>query len=398
VENLEKAYKNRPQFDADGQLLPLETDSMFTGEEAFGRFFDLVGLHEQYLNLPGIKGTRRLPYVQYLDSFDIFVLPQCPIKKHEKMTDVYFQYLGALVAYLEDFIKKVRPLENLDRLFASFDQEFDTTWADDKVVGWETSNGSTAGPQKPEGKDGFWCDYCEKEFGNLNVYQHHLTQKKHLRAVAQHKAGKADGNKSLSRIKEKAIAEREFRIKKLAAAMSTERSDTKVNVERRQGMTEHERQQENEALQAQGFMDANAARATAEESDSDDEERIHNPLGLPNGWDGKPIPYWLYKLHGLGVEFQCEICGNFTYMGRRAFEKHFTEARHDYGLKCLGIENTPLFREITGIEDALKLWDKIQKDKRKQRQLTENIVQMEDGEGNVMPEKVYNDLRKQGLL
>lgn len=37
------------------------------------------------------------------------------------------------------------------------------------------------------------------------------------------------------------------------------------------------------------------------ESDSDEEEQqIYNPLKLPMGWDGKPIPYWLYKLHGLG--------------------------------------------------------------------------------------------------
>ena len=33
-------------------------------------------------------------------------------------------------------------------------------------------------------------------------------------------------------------------------------------------------------------------------------------IGLPLGWDGKPIPYWLYKLHGLSVEYKCEICGN----------------------------------------------------------------------------------------
>ena len=41
------------------------------------------------------------------------------------------------------------------------------------------------------------------------------------------------------------------------------------------------------------------------------------------GWDGKPIPLWLYKLHGLGIEFKCEICGGASYWGRRAFERHF---------------------------------------------------------------------------
>ena len=45
------------------------------------------------------------------------------------------------------------------------------------------------------------------------------------------------------------------------------------------------------------------------EEEEEDEEEIYNPLKLPLGWDGKPIPYWLYKLHGLNLEFTCEICG-----------------------------------------------------------------------------------------
>lgn len=58
-------------------------------------------------------------------------------------------------------------------------------------------------------------------------------------------------------------------------------------------------------------------------SDEDEDKPKYNPKNLPMGWDGKPIPYWLYKLHGLGVEFKCEICGGASYWGRRAFEKHF---------------------------------------------------------------------------
>lgn len=89
-----------------------------------------------------------------------------------------------------------------------------------------------------------------------------------------------------------------------------------------------------------------------QESDDEDEDRIYNPLKLPLGWDGKPIPYWLYKLHGLGVEYPCEICGNYVYMGRKAFDKHFQEWRHAHGMRCLGIPNTRHFHEITKIEDA----------------------------------------------
>ena len=58
------------------------------------------------------------------------------------------------------------------------------------------------------------------------------------------------------------------------------------------------------------------ARGAAADDDDDDDERIYNPLKLPLGWDGKPIPYWLYKLHGLGVEYRCEICSDFVYQGR----------------------------------------------------------------------------------
>eukprot|EP00825_Cyclidium_porcatum_P042614 TRINITY_DN5871_c0_g1_i3.p2 TRINITY_DN5871_c0_g1~~TRINITY_DN5871_c0_g1_i3.p2 ORF type:complete len:112 (+),score=29.90 TRINITY_DN5871_c0_g1_i3:347-682(+) len=59
-------------------------------------------------------------------------------------------------------------------------------------------------------------------------------------------------------------------------------------------------------------------------SDSEDEELNYNPKNLPLGWDGKPIPYWLYKLHGLGIEYKCEICGNYSYWGRTVSYTHLT--------------------------------------------------------------------------
>eukprot|EP00983_Pelagomonas_calceolata_P037576 1136404-Pelagomonas_calceolata.AAC.3 len=61
------------------------------------------------------------------------------------------------------------------------------------------------------------------------------------------------------------------------------------------------------------------AAPAPEEGSEDEDEFIYNPLKLPLGWDGKPIPYWLYKLHGLNQEFKCEICGNYSYWGRWSF-------------------------------------------------------------------------------
>ncbi|KAI9850605.1 MAG: hypothetical protein M1838_005390 [Thelocarpon superellum] len=409
VENLERAYRKKVPGDSD--LAAAEIDNMFTGEEAYGRFLDLTTLHEDYLNLAGVK---RLTYLQYLDTFDIFTPPQCPIRRTDKTTDQYFNYVGALATYLEGFLRRTRPLEALDKLFASIDTDFVAAWDANEVPGWgddSTSQGQAERKAMDESGDGIWCADCEKAFQNENVYRNHLSGKKHLRAVEARAAGKCPANgaanggtsgasagkaKAQLRLKERAVAEREYRVRRMAGAMQQQKSDTRVNVERKQGMTERERQMELDTLFAESTEPT--APGGEDESDSEGDEKIYNPLKLPLAWDGKPIPYWLYKLHGLGVELTCEICGNFVYMGRRAFDKHFNEARHIYGLKCLGITNTTLFREITQIEDALKLWDKIQRDQKKEKSSTENVVQMEDADGNVMPEKVYYDLQKQGLL
>ena len=411
VENLERAYK-RHDDGSTHSMGQLDVDGMFTGEEAFGRFFDLTMLHEEYLNLPGVK---RVPYLQYLDVFDKFTLPQCTISRHDKMSEEYFSYVNSLAEYLEGFMRRTKPLEDLDRLFQTFGQEFEHLWEQNKVTGWEAeksqSNGTAKGGPVTEGSgEGVWCADCEKEFKNDNVYKAHLTGKKHKKN-AEDREARANVNgdtnitnghvpaasSTLQRLKEKAVAEREHRIRKLTSSMQTERDDTRVNVERKFGMTDRERQQELAALYAE--EESRAMNGKEEGSDEEDgDEKIYNPLKLPLAWDGKPIPFWLYKLHGLGVEFPCEICGNYVYMGRRAFDKHFSEARHIYGLKCLGITNTSLFREITNIAEAEKLWAKVKRDKANTREKGEAIVEMEDEEGNVMPEKVYEDLKKQGLL
>ncbi|WEW56207.1 Pre-mRNA-splicing factor sap61 [Emydomyces testavorans] len=394
VENLERAYRRR--HPGDGDPFTSDVENMFTGEESYGQFFDLTMLHEDYLNLPGVK---RLTYLQYLDQFDVFTQPQLPIKRENKLTDKYFKYVDNLANYLESFIKRAKPLEPLDELFAKFDKEFETLWEAKRVPGWgeEDMAKPSSGPKTEGMGEGIWCPDCEKEFKNENVYKNHLTGKKHIRAAEARKANGATDNESsrpsnlgasVHHLKEKAIAEREYRIQSLAKALQDERQATRVNVERKQGMTERERQMELDALMADS-EDVGTFRRD-EESDSDGDERIYNPLKLPLAWDGKPIPYWLYKLHGLGVELPCEVCGNFVYMGRRAFDKHFSEARHIYGLRCLGItQQTSLFREITKIEDALRLWEKLERDRKKEKEARDNVVQMEDAEGNVMPERIY---------
>lgn len=417
VENLERAYKRRRPD--DGEPVASEVDTMFTGEESNGRFLDLVSLHEDYLNLPGVK---RLSYLQYLDNFDAFEPPRMPIKRQNKVNDKYLKYVGDLADYLESFIRRTRPLDDLVTMFKRIDRDFRSQWESGQVPGWKKEDQPTSKQSETQTQgtgEGVWCTDCEKEFGNQNVYKAHLTGKKHIRNAEAKKSSNGNSTEptngttpkpliNSANLKERLIASHEHRIRSLSDTLSNERSNTRVNVERKQGMTERERQAELDALFAEdnAAVAASQSRNTGDDSDaeSDTSEKIYNPLKLPLAWDGKPIPYWLYKLHGLGVEFTCEICGNFVYMGRRAFDKHFSEARHIYGLKCLGITGSAatgglsLFREITGIQDAVNLWEKIKREKRDKEVRDDGVVQMEDGEGNVMPERIYLDLQKQGIL
>ena len=94
--------------------------------------------------------------------------------------------------------------------------------------------------------------------------------------------------------------------------LGDKRAATKDNVQRRQARTAEEREGSDEE-----------ADVDLQDSDADDDDIPYNPKNIPLGWDGKPIPYWLYKLHGLNISYTCEICGNFTYRGPKVFQRHF---------------------------------------------------------------------------
>eukprot|EP00978_Attheya_sp_CCMP212_P047980 scaffold456928_cov51-Attheya_sp.AAC.1 len=143
----------------------------------------------------------------------------------------------------------------------------------------------------------------------------------------------------------------------------------------------------------------------SDDSDSEEEDApIYNPKGVPLGWDGKPIPYWLFKLHGLNHFFKCEICGNESYRGRRNFEKHFTEQKHAHGMRCLGIPNTQHFHGVTNIQDAQGLWTKLQSMVQDDAGSAgasakpDEQEEYEDSHGNVLSRADYEDLARQGLL
>ena len=112
----------------------------------------------------------------------------------------------------------------------------------------------------------------------------------------------------------KSIAYLEFRVMRFKELLSDVITNSQNEVRKKQSRTYNE-------IEADKAMTG----LEMEGSDSDDEEakQNFNSKSLPVGNDGKPVPLWLYKLHGLGIEFKCEICGGASYWGRRAYERHF---------------------------------------------------------------------------
>ncbi len=189
----------------------------------------------------------------------------------------------------------------------------------------------------------------------------------------------------------------EFLITSLCEVMGDIVSATRRHAEKQQARSAEEKEQE---IFEEEFGLATDDKGDKKKGgdDDDDEGPVYNPLNIPLGWDGKPIPYWLYKLHGLGVEYKCEICGNQSYWGRRAFDRHFQEWRHAHGMRCLGIPNTKHFHDITSIEHVVALYNKIKDQVTQEQYIGDMEEEFEHSHGNVLNRRTYEDLARQGLL
>ncbi|KAM7504862.1 hypothetical protein LguiB_003766 [Lonicera macranthoides] len=392
------------------QLLKEEPPIEFSGEEAFGRYLDLHELFNKYINS---KFGEPIDYSAYLE---VFSQPQ-KIPRKLKLTRQYMEYLGKLLEYLIYFFERTEPLQDLDRIFSKVVTEFEEDWASGMVQGWgdeAQDNGHV-----PSQNTGIDLDYYSNVEELIEVGPEKL--KEALAALGLKTGGTVQQraerlfltkNTPLDKLDKKHFAKgsrgsqqnggvaapqqtdnstevalMEVKLEKLCDLLQETIVRTKENVEKKQALTYEEMEAEREEEEEQA------------DSESDDEEQqIYNPLKLPMGWDGKPIPYWLYKLHGLGQEFKCEICGNHSYWGRRAYERHFKEWRHQHGMRCLGIPNTKNFNEITSIEEAKQLWERIQERQGVNKWRPDLEEEYEDREGNIYNKKTYTDLQRQGLI
>ncbi|KAJ3051597.1 hypothetical protein HK097_007378 [Rhizophlyctis rosea] len=393
LKDYHRRYPNETVEPLELELVPdvekeeQELDNMFSGEEGMGKYLDLHAIFEQYVNL---KDVKKVNYQVYLSEFrKLEAIPRAT-----KSGPDYPKYINDLKTYLESFFARAQPLFDLPHIREELEESFAQQWEEGTVPGW--SKPAANGTESSE----FFCMACEKSFAKQTVYDAHLTGKKHKKAAAalvekgvtditpeaKEEARKAKEKEERNR--DKPIAFAELLIKKYAECLEPQLDDTIANVERKQTLTPEEL----EKLRQQ------TEEIEVSEEEEEEEEKLYNPLKLPLGWDGKPIPYWLYKLHGLGVEYPCEICGNYVYMGRKAFDRHFQEWRHAHGMRCLGIPNTRHFHEITKIEDAYHLWEKLKGTNKLESFKADLMEEFEDVDGNVFNKKTYEDLKRQGLL
>ncbi|KAF8676295.1 hypothetical protein HU200_047172 [Digitaria exilis] len=390
------------------ELLKEEPVIEFTGEEAFGRYLDLHELYNEFINS---KFGTPMEYSAYVGSFS----QTEKISQSHKTTRQYKEYLEHILEYLTSFLYRTEPLQDIEKIFAKLESEFEERWANGEVPGWV--NKSTENPEEPEIDLDYYSTVEELvELGpeklkqalaarglksggtgqqraeRLFLLKHtplEQLDKKHFAKVPHTKDvsnAASNGNNFKDDLK-KEIALMEVKMRRLCELLDEVFVRTKENAEKKLTLTYEEMEAEREEEEVQ-----------ADTESDDEDQQIYNPLKLPMGWDGKPIPYWLYKLHGLGQEFKCEICGNHSYWGRRAYERHFKEWRHQHGMRCLGIPNTKNFNEITSIEEAKGLWEKIQARQGLNKWRPDLEEEYEDQEGNIYNKKTYADLQRQGLI
>jgi splicing factor 3A subunit 3 len=409
VKEYHRKFPNLPMEHPDEHIYIDDYTALppFTGEEGFGKCLDLNYLYEIFINLKmntsKPQKLESLDYMTYLENYYKFN------DENDLKDEEYKNYLKELLNYLEKFLKKSQPLNDWNKIFQDIHNEVLERWNnssfkcwnqdrvnennlnEDKKLTENMSHLSTNENGNNKNENTFFCSICNKKFSKDTVFNAHKNSKKH-KAVAEKK------EKKKNLIKECYLME--MKINEITTKFLQEQIDnSKTNIQKRQARSAKERMTQATDYDEDGNPIVEEEYSEEEEEEEEEEPAIKTTIdNYPIGWDGKPIPYWLYKLHGLGVEYKCEICGNTSYWGRKAYEKHFQEWRHAHGMRCLGIPNSKHFLDITKINDAIALWEKLRADQQKESWKPDVEEEFEDKEGNVFNKKIYEDLKRQGLI
>eukprot|EP00605_Chrysophyceae_sp_TOSAG23-4_P001028 GSChrysophyteH1.ASY1.ANO1.1129.1 assembled CDS len=362
-------------------------DVNFTAAEVWGKYVDLTELHAMYTNLVKDKPD----YLQYMECFPSW--NQVPFRaKAAKGSRRYQAYLTAIIDYLTSFLQRIQPLLDIQdlqkewQLLSDQDSSSNSSSSDVRPENFESpetlqeSNSDDAVKSSLE-RRGLKLGGTPKDRAiRLFSVRGLAPQQYPPKAVAKNNM-KTEEEEMEHSNRWRRLAHSEFVVEQLADLLDDVIKRSVVHAEKQMTRSAEERIKELEEEELGMLPDVDL---NSNNEDDDEDGPVYNPKNLPLGWDGKPIPFWMYKLHGLKSEFKCEVCGDEVYKGRRAFDRHFREARHAHGMKILGVPNSRHFHDLTSIQDVLNLWEKIRmKDEQVSQGASASDVEYEDANGNV---------------
>ena len=433
--------------------IPTSALPAFTAEETNGRHVDLHACHALYLDLPF---HTRADYIEYLQTFTAFHTIPRDRKVKSFHSAAYALYLAQLLAYWRKYGQRLYPLVQWaeseggtdgDSVEGEMRREFEIEWSERRVKGWfddsseptvrrvdERKELKVAADETKEVKveerkeqpvsdgasDPLYCLACKKQFAKQTVYAAHLSGRKHIKAQQEVDALSASSSAASAAVAAQRqqlhdMGATEYCIQQYALLMAVQLQDTIAFQQHKLTLTPAELQQEMKDTLQSTTRPASTALILASSvsngvtsivsnggsgmSDDDDlPPSLANPKHLPLGADGKPIPYWVYKLQGLNQWFECEVCGDYKYRGRKEYTEHFSQWRHAWGMKCIGCPNARELWGVTRIDEVKALWDKMSQQEAGKGWKEEEEVEMEDSEGNVFNKKTYLELQRQGLI
>ena len=421
----------------------------FTVEESNGRHVDLHAQHVRYLELPFHP---RVDYLTFLQTFTVFHTVSRERKAKSFHSAAYAAYITQLAAYWRQFGQRLYPLVeweggvDSESVEGEMKREFEIEWRERRVKGWFENDGDSGGTQHLDGhpakadaqkaareeskeqvrsivkQDPLYCRACKKQFAKQTVFDAHLKGRKHVKAQQEMDA-LSSASSSFSPTASAAptlpasvaahvqqmhdIALIEYCIQQYAQLMDTQLQATIAFQQHKLTLTPAELQQEiQHTLQSTTqpastalILSSTAAANHGSPMDEDDlPPSLANPKHLPLGPDGKPIPYWVYKLQGLNQWFECEVCGDYKYRGPREYTEHFSGWRHAWGMKCIGVPNARELWGVVRIEEVKALWERMRLQEAGKGWKEEEEEEMEDSEGNVFNKKTFLELQRQGLI
>lgn len=364
VAHLREYHRTHPQppFEPSVEELDLDAEYVaFNGNERHGRCLALQEHYSAYVTFlhtsqatDDTKGgllrvvDMQLSYEEFVAKLkDVFHTTPCA----RKLTALgqYTAFVVGLLTYLEGFFGRVRPLHKADAaaMVKETEADFRAAWQDGHVAGWdEPSVKGNPAAMKAAMAEAF----AERYMGLLPELLSNTVaflQRKHTKTVEEI---------------EKELEEEEALL----------RADFYAAVNKSKGRVEGVDDDDDEA-----------------KSDDEVDEAHFNKKNFPLDRNGKPIPVWLYHLHGLHIKHHCEIC-NYTYYGEKAYTQHFTELRHLKGLQRLGItEDADAYRLISTREKALEQWHRKQHEVGHKRERGGD-EEIEDATGTVMTRAQFN--------